>query len=291
MPEIKFTQLPGVASVNGDEIIALVQGGESKKAPVNAITLDKLGAPSTALNMNSQKLSGLANGTLTGDAINKGQLDTAVGAVDVNTPVNNHINDSTAAHPASAISTSPGGNLSSDNVAAALNELDGEKAGLSLNNTFSGQNIFNSTNTFSGTNTFSAKQIFSNTLRLDEVLEKVTITASAPTGTFDCLGQGVQYFTTSASVNWTQNFRGDGSTTLNSVMAAGEAITVTLLVTTGATGYLPTAHQVDGASVTIKLLGGSAWTVDANSIVALTYTIVKTADATFVVLASKSKYA
>lgn len=140
--------------------------------------------------------------------------------------------------------------------------------------------------------TFSAKQTIAATLKIQQVLEKETITASAPTGTFDCLTQAIQYFTSNASANWTQNFRGDGSNTLNSVMAIGESITVTIKATQGVTPYYPNAHQIDGSAVTPKWLGGAALASgDANSINVYSYTITKTADATFTVLASKSKYA
>ena len=139
---------------------------------------------------------------------------------------------------------------------------------------------------------WTAKQTFGTTVKFDEVLERITITGSAPTGTFDWLTQGVQYFTSDATASWTQNFRGDGSTTLNSLMATGEIVTVTVLATQGATPYYPSAHQVDGSSVTPKWLGGTAPSAgDASAINVYTYSIIKTADATFTVLASKSKYA
>jgi uncharacterized protein YaiE (UPF0345 family) len=141
--------------------------------------------------------------------------------------------------------------------------------------------------------TWSGKQTFSNTVKLDEVLERITITASAPVTDIDCLVQGIQYFTSNATANWTQNFRGDGSNSLNSQMAVGESLTITVLATQSSTGYLPTTIQVDGTTsgVTTKYLGGSSWTADASCINAFTFTIIKTASATFTVLASKSKYA
>lgn len=140
---------------------------------------------------------------------------------------------------------------------------------------------------------WTAKQTFGSTLKIDEVLERITITTSAPATNFDCLTQAIQYFTSNTSANWTQNFRGDGSNTLNSQLAVGESITVTVLATQSTTGYLPTTIQVDGTTtgVTTKYLGGTAWTADASCINAFTFTIIKTADATFTVLASKSKYA
>lgn len=140
--------------------------------------------------------------------------------------------------------------------------------------------------------TFTAKQTFTGTVKLQQALEKLTLTASAPTGVFDCLTQGIQYFTSNASANWTQNFRGDVSTSLDSIMAVGESITTTIMATQGATAYYPSAHQIDGSAVTPKWLGGTAPTSgDASSIDVFTYTIIKTASATFTVLASKSKYA
>jgi hypothetical protein len=136
-------------------------------------------------------------------------------------------------------------------------------------------------------NVWTAKQSLEATLKLEDVLEKVTITNSAPTGTFDVTAQGIQLFSpATATGNWTQNF-----SNVNANLAIGESITFTLLVTMGATGYLPTAHQVDGVGVTPLILSGIAWTADASCVVAFTYTIIKTADATFTVLASKSKYA
>lgn len=139
--------------------------------------------------------------------------------------------------------------------------------------------------------TFSQKQVFAATVVLQQVLEKVTITASVPVTNFDCLTQGVQYFTGAATANWTLNFRGSAGSSLDSVMGIGESLTVTVLASMGATGYLPTVIQVDGSAVTPKVLGGTAWTPDASCINAFTFTIVKTAGATFDVLASKSKYA
>lgn len=139
--------------------------------------------------------------------------------------------------------------------------------------------------------TWAKKITFSTSIKIQQVLEKITVTASAPTGTFDCLTQAIQYFTSNATANWTQNFRGDGSNSLNDVMAIGESITVTILAAMGTTGYLPTTIQVDGSTVTAKYLGGSAWTADASCVDAFTFTIIKTADATFSVFASKTKYA
>ena len=124
--------------------------------------------------------------------------------------------------------------------------------------------------------------------------ERTTVAATAATGTvaFDALTQSVLYFTSNASANWTLNIRGNSSTTLNSILATGDAITVTHLVTQGSTAYYNSAVQIDGSSVTPKWQNGAApANGSANSIDAYTYTIIKTGSATYTVIASQSKFA
>jgi hypothetical protein len=124
--------------------------------------------------------------------------------------------------------------------------------------------------------------------------ERTTISATAATGTvnFDALTQGVLYYTSNASANWTLNVRGSSGATLNSILAIGDAITVAFLVTQGATAYYASAFQIDGSSVTPKYQGGTAFSAgNASSIDAYAYTIVKTASATFTVFASQTKFA
>lgn len=124
--------------------------------------------------------------------------------------------------------------------------------------------------------------------------ETATITASAPGATtnFDVVTQAVQYYTSNASANFTFNIRGDSSTTLNSIMAVGQSLSIALLVTNGGTAYYPNAFQVDGNSVTPKWQGGTAITAgNASSIDAYIFTVIKTASATFTVLASQTKFA
>ena len=130
--------------------------------------------------------------------------------------------------------------------------------------------------------------------KIQQTAEKVTSEATAATGTvnFDVLTQAVWNFTSDASANWTLNLRGDGSNTLNSIMDTGESITVAHIVSQGGTAYYNSAVQVDGSSVTPEWQGGSAPSGgNANSLDTYTYTIIKTADATFTVLASQSQFA
>jgi hypothetical protein len=123
--------------------------------------------------------------------------------------------------------------------------------------------------------------------------ETTTVSATAATGTinYDVITQGVLYYTTSASANWTVNFRGSSGTSLNTLMAVGETRTVTFMVTQGGTAYYNNAVTVDGASVTPKWQNGSAPTSgNTSSIDVYTYSIIKTASATFTILASQSQF-
>ncbi len=127
------------------------------------------------------------------------------------------------------------------------------------------------------------------------MLEVATVSATAATGTinFDVTTQSVLYFTTNASGNFTVNFRGSSGTSLNTVMATGESLSATFLVTNGATAYYNSVVQVDGSTVTPKWQGGTAPTSgNASSIDSYTYVIIKTANTpTYTVLASQTKFA
>jgi hypothetical protein len=110
--------------------------------------------------------------------------------------------------------------------------------------------------------------------------ERWTTSATTATGTinFDAVTQGVLYYTSSASANWTLNIRGNSTTTLNSILAVGDTITVNFLVTNGATAYYQTGFQLDGSSQTIRWSGGTAPAAgNASSTDAYSFTIVKTA--------------
>jgi hypothetical protein len=124
--------------------------------------------------------------------------------------------------------------------------------------------------------------------------ERLTVSATAATGTvnYDALTQGVLYYTTNASGNWTLNVRGDGSTTLNDSLATNDSITIVFLVTQGSTAYYSNAFTIDGTSVTPKYITGTAFSAgNASSIDSYVYTIIKTGSATFTVLASQTKFA
>ena len=145
---------------------------------------------------------------------------------------------------------------------------------------------FTATQTFNGSSsTFASSSVNGN--------EAVTVAATAATGTinYDITTQSVIYYTSNASANWTVNFRFSSGTSLNTAMAIGQSVTVVFAVTQGSTAYYNNAVTVDGNSVTPKYQGGTAWTSgNASSIDVYSYTIVKTASATFTVLASQTQF-
>lgn len=157
--------------------------------------------------------------------------------------------------------------------------------------------------TLTGTQTLTNKTLtaptINNAINTGSVLispeERTTISATAATGTvnFDAVTQGVLYYTTNASGNWTLNVRGSSGATLNDSLTTGDAITVSFLVTNGSTAYYQTAFNIDGSVVTPKYSGGTApASGNASAIDAYSYTIVKTANATFTVFgAGPVKYA
>jgi hypothetical protein len=110
--------------------------------------------------------------------------------------------------------------------------------------------------------------------------ERTTVSATAATGTvqFDADTQGVLYYTTNASANWTLNVRGTSGTTLASKLAVGDSSTISFLVTQGSTAYYMTALTIDGNAQTVKYSGGTAPSAgNASAVDAYTFTIVKTA--------------
>ena len=124
--------------------------------------------------------------------------------------------------------------------------------------------------------------------------ERVNVVASAATGTvaLDALTAGTMLYTSNATGNWTLNVRGSSSTSLNSILTTGDSITVVFLNTNGATAYYQTAFQIDGASVTPKWQGGTAPSSgNTSSIDSYVFNIIKTASATYTVLASQTKFA
>lgn len=157
---------------------------------------------------------------------------------------------------------------------------------------------FSADNTFSGSNSFTGKQTFTGSTSLIASkfvsgVEKITVSATAATGTinFDVTTQPVLYYTSNATANFTINFRASSGTSLNTAMSTGESLTVVFINTNGSTAYYNNAITIDGTSVTPKYQGTLAWSAGtASGIDIYSYTIVKTASATFTVFTSQNAF-
>jgi hypothetical protein len=165
-------------------------------------------------------------------------------------------------------------------------------AGLSTTNAFTNTNSFSNTTTFTGQALFNGTSAILSS-KFTNGLEKVTISATAATGTinYDVTTQSVIYYTSDAVANWTVNFRASSGTSLDTAMSTGEVITVVFLVQQGATAYYNDVVKIDGNTVTPVYDGQVAWSAgNANALDAYTYTIIKTGSATFKVLAIQSPF-
>lgn len=136
--------------------------------------------------------------------------------------------------------------------------------------------------------TFTGAVVVDNQLDIEEVHEKVTvITSTSGTLTFDTAAQGVVFGTANQTANRTINF-----SNVNSTLSIGQSVTCAVLLTQGSTAYYLSAYQVDASSVTPKWQGGTAPSAgNASGIDAYSFTIIKTASATFTVLASQTQFA
>lgn len=122
--------------------------------------------------------------------------------------------------------------------------------------------------------------------------EDVNVVASAATGTinFDVSTASIWYYTSNATANHTLNFRYSSGTSLDSALATGDAITVVWMNTNGATAYYPNSITIDGNAVTPKVPAAIS-SGNASAIDVYTFTIIKTASATFTVLETQTKFA
>ncbi len=140
--------------------------------------------------------------------------------------------------------------------------------------------------TFSG-GTFSGNVDLSGLLK-----EGVNITAgklSDNTG-IDLANGMVHLFTTEETTTSTPNLVFGGSS-VNAKMSIGEAITVVIITTADATGY-SAELTIDSSAVTEEWLGGSAPSEGgAGGYDVYTYNIIKTSDATYVVLSNLVNFA
>ena len=126
--------------------------------------------------------------------------------------------------------------------------------------------------------------IFSN----GALTEKVNITAGrlSDNTNIDLADGMVHYFTTQETTTCTPNIRIDSSNSLNDAMDTADVVTVTLITTAAAAGY-HTNITIDGNAVTEEWVGGSAPSEGgSDGLDVYTYTIIKTGNNAYTVLAN-----
>jgi hypothetical protein len=146
----------------------------------------------------------------------------------------------------------------------------------------------------SNTSIFTSNLTVTGTTSIAQAKEKVTVTGTGAGGaiTFDALTQAVAYYNSSSTSNFTVNIRGNSTTTLNTVMNVGESLTVVVISTQGASSFYLTGITIDGTAtgVTTRWATQSPTAGGTSCIDAYTLTIIKTASATFTVLAAQTKF-
>ena len=125
----------------------------------------------------------------------------------------------------------------------------------------------------------------------DLLKEEVNITAGklSDNTNIDLENGMVHYFTTTETTTSTPNIRYSSSESLDSKMSVGQSVVVTL-ITTAAAGAYSANITIDGGAVTENWIGGSAPSDGGSSGVDIhSFTIIKTASATFTVIGNQSK--
>lgn len=211
----------------------------------------------------------------------------------------------TAVSDGDGIVTNDGGTMRQTNVTTFATYFSNEITAMSnlvttgaldsgsITSGFGSINNGSSAITTTGTVTAGIVDTSAGELKITPVTEEGSVdTGTSGTINVDCDSKGVIFFTANQTANRTINFRGDGSTTLNSYMDTNDVITISLMMKQGSSAYYLNAFQIDGSSVTPEWQGGTAPSAgNANSIDVYTVTIFKTASATYTVLASQVQYA
>ena len=131
------------------------------------------------------------------------------------------------------------------------------------------------------------------------IKESWTIDSSSAIGATPTLNvsSGTAFlYTVATTGSWVPNFghasSTSASTSVNTLLAIGQSMTVTIAVNVANnTSHYSSTAKIDGTLVTLNWQGGVAPT--AGSVLAYdayTYTIIKTASATYTVFASKTKF-
>jgi len=148
-------------------------------------------------------------------------------------------------------------------------------------------------NTWTATQTFNGTSSTFGTALLDTA-ETVNVVGSAPSSTTNLYVQSgaVQYYTSNAANNFVVNLAFSSGTTMNTALATNQSATAALITTQSAAAYYATSVQVDGTTsgVTTRWIGGAPTAGNASGLDVYRFAVIKTASATYTVLASVTQY-
>lgn len=131
------------------------------------------------------------------------------------------------------------------------------------------------------------------TSTIQQAREKVTANGTATTGTinYDVLDQAILFKTANATGNFTLNFRGNSTTTFDSIISSNQSITCSFLNKLANTQSVITSVQIDGNTITVAYAEpGAPTTGTFNGRDLYTFNIIKTAANTFTILGAKIGY-
>jgi len=147
--------------------------------------------------------------------------------------------------------------------------------------------------TFTATQTFSGSSSTFGTSLLDSN-ETVNVVGSAPSATTNLYVQSgsVQYYTSNAANNFVVNLAFSSGTSMNTALSTNQSVTAALVTTQSSTAYYATSVQVDGTTtgVTTKWIGGAPTAGNASGLDVYRFAVIKTASATYTVLASLTQF-
>lgn len=147
--------------------------------------------------------------------------------------------------------------------------------------------------TFTATQTLNGTSSTFGAVLLDSA-ETVNVVGSAPSSTTNFYVQSgsVQYYTSNAANNFVVNLAFSSGTSMNTALAVGQSVTAALVTTQNSTAYYATSIQVDGTTtgVTTKWIGGAPTAGNASGLDVYRFAVIKTASATYTVLASVTQY-
>ena len=170
----------------------------------------------------------------------------------------------------------------------------------SITSGFGAINIGSSNFTSTGTTTVTTCNVASSgiinssagELAVKAITEKGQVdTSTSGTLNIDVKTTGVFYITANIGASRAINFRGDGSTTLDTYMETNDVTTVSVMVTQAGTTYYLSSVTIDGSAVTPDWQGGTAPSAgNANGIDVYSFTIFKTGSGAYKVLGSLTAY-